>query len=234
MTRSLSETLGGTSPEQWAIDFLHAAGFAPSPANVQAVVSWEYAESSGGGGMFNPLNTTQGGYQGESNFNTVGVKNYRTYADGIAANAKVIHNGFYARVVAAFQRGNSARDICDLVTLSPWGTGPIALRGTPQPGTVDRRNEMQIIALGQKSTIKGRTPAAVWDSNHPNRVILTNDARLQGDSAGIPHTRIYTFPVPAGCTGIGIGATVDGKGRPDGRGIFLQDDHSDTYEALKP
>ena len=109
MTTSLAQSLGGHTPQEWAGDFLTAARFPTTSENVRAVISWEIAESSGGGGMFNPLNTTQGVYPGESDLNSVGVKNYARYADGIAACAKVIHNGLYPHVVAAFESGASAQ-----------------------------------------------------------------------------------------------------------------------------
>lgn len=216
MTRSLSESLGGGSPDTWALDFLAAARLAPSPANVQAVVSWEYAESGAGGGMWNPLNTTQGGYDGETDLNSVGVKNYVRREDGIAANARVLHNGYYDRVVAAFERGNDPRTICDLITLSPWGTGPIALRGTPPPVTPPAQpvevTEMQIIVLPGVGRPSGRDPLAVWDPAHPNRITLENGGRLKGDeTTPIPNTRLWTpkltdgsSPIPAGVKGLGI------------------------------
>lgn len=181
--------------------------------------------------MFNPLNTTQGGYAGESDFNSVGVKNYRTWDDGIAANARVIHNGFYPRVVGAFQRGNSARDVCDLITLSPWGTGPITLRGTPEPGGPQIRSERMLIASPHKPSKPGRQAAAVWDPAHPNQVTLTNGASIDRDQPAGAVGRVWTAPVPSGCVGIGIMATIDRKGRADGRGIVLQDDHGDTYQG---
>lgn len=133
VTRSLADSLNGHSPDRWAMDFLNAAGFPLSPANIQAVVSWEYAESGGGGGMYNPLNTTQGGYRGETDLNSVGVKNYASYDDGVRANARVIRNGFYGEAVALFQQGADARAICDSITRSRWGTGPIALLGVAAP-----------------------------------------------------------------------------------------------------
>lgn len=131
MTRSLEESLAGTSPTDWANDFLHRAGFPLTPSNVQVVYSWEYAESGGGGGMWNPLNTTQGGYAGESDFNSVGVKNYAVREDGIAANAKVIHNGYYPMVVGLFQLGNNAQAVVNAITASPWGTRHIQLLDVP-------------------------------------------------------------------------------------------------------
>lgn len=133
MTGSLSESLGGGSPESWARDWLAAARFPVSAENVRAVVSWEIAESSGGGGMWNPLNTTQGGYAGATDANAVGVKNYRTRDDGLRANAKVIHNGLYPNVVAAFARGTSARVTVNAIVQSPWGTRNIHLVDPPGP-----------------------------------------------------------------------------------------------------
>ena len=131
MTISLNDTLAGTSPVDWAHDFLQRAGFPLTPANVQVVYSWEFAESGGGGGMWNPLNTTQGGYAGESDFNSVGVKNYATREDGLNANAKVIHNGYYPMVVGLLSLGNNAQAVVNAITASPWGTRHIELLDVP-------------------------------------------------------------------------------------------------------
>lgn len=216
MTRSLSESLEGGSPDQWALDFLRAAGFAPTPANVQAVVSWEYAESAGGGGKWNPLNTTQGGYDGETNLNSVGVKNYARRSDGIAANARVIHNGYYDRVVTAFRQANNPRLICDLITMSVWGTGPIALRGTvhptPTPQPHAEVTEVTVIALPGKGSPEGRDRIAVWEPTHPNRIVLENGARLDGDTPGglagvhvwTPRNSAGSSVIPPGVHGVGI------------------------------
>ena len=131
MTISLNDTLAGTSPVDWAHDFLQRAGFPVTPANVEVVYSWEFAESGGGGGMWNPLNTTQGGYAGESDFNSVGVKNYATREDGLNANAKVIHNGYYPMVVGLLSLGNNAQAVVNAITASPWGTRHIQLLDVP-------------------------------------------------------------------------------------------------------
>lgn len=232
MTRSLSETLAGGSPVTWAVDFLNAARFPVTANNVQVVYSWEYAESSGGGGMWNPLNTTQGGYPGETDFNSVGVKNYARRADGVAANAKVIHNGYYRDAVRAFELSASPQLTVNAITRSPWGTRHIALRAVPGAPPAPEVHDMQIVAGPHKPTIPGRTPAARWDAGHPNRVLLTNGQGIRFDQSIGNDRREWKPPVPAGCTGIGIAPTVDSKGRPDGRGIVLQDDHDDTYVGL--
>lgn len=243
MTRSLSESLGGGSPDGWALDFLAAAGFPATPGNVQVVVSWEYAESGSGGGMWNPLNTTQGGYDGETDLNSVGVKNYVRREDGIAANARVIHNGYYPRVVAAFGRGNDPRTICDLITESPWGTGMISLRGTPPPiappPPLPEVTEMQIIALPGAGQPAGRDRLAVWDPAHPNRITLENGARLEHDqTTPIANVRVWSprkadgsSEIPAGVKGIGIAPRWHGG---EVVGIVLAASGGNTYRAVLP
>ena len=96
----------GVDPVQWAKDFLTRLGAPITPSNVQAITAWEKAE--GTKAAFNPLATTQGGYAGETTFNSVGVKNYASYQDGLDANVQVINNGLYTqhprRAAAGHQR----------------------------------------------------------------------------------------------------------------------------------
>lgn len=144
------------TPEKWARDFLSFARFPGIPENVRAVVSWEYAESAGGGGMFNPLNTTQGGFPGETDVNAVGVKNYSRYWDGVAANAKVIRNGLYGPVVAAFEKGDSALAVINAIINSPWGTRRIALVPPIGPPPAPPVPEVpKVGAFSFPSTVKG-------------------------------------------------------------------------------
>ena len=111
----------GVDPVQWAKDFLNALGAPVSPSNVQAITAWEQAE--GTKAAYNPLATTQGGFAGETTFNGDGVKNYASYADGLAANVKVINNGLYGNILAALHDGTSAQAVAQAVASSPWGTG---------------------------------------------------------------------------------------------------------------
>ena len=71
--------------------------------NVRAISAWEQAE--GTKASFNPLATTQGGFAGETKFNSVGVKNYATYQDGIDANVHGITNGRYPNILDALRAG---------------------------------------------------------------------------------------------------------------------------------
>lgn len=93
---------------QWATDLLHAIGNAnPTPNVVQWVVSWTQAETappsnSYQGATFNLLNTTQPA-TGATTFNSIGVKNYTSYAQGIQANADTLRNGYYPDLLRALQ-----------------------------------------------------------------------------------------------------------------------------------
>jgi ethanolamine ammonia-lyase large subunit len=111
----------GVNSVQWAKDFLTRINMPVTSENVKAIVAWEKAE--GTAARFNPLATTQGGFAGATKFNSVGVKNYVSYDDGIAANAKVIQNGLYPNILAALQKGTSAMDVAQAIKASPWGTG---------------------------------------------------------------------------------------------------------------
>ena len=84
---------------QWAVDFLKTIGnINPTDDTIAFVVAWEKAE--GTSATFNPLATTQ--YMpGSTNFNSVGVKNYASYADGLTANAFVLRNGLYPSLLHA-------------------------------------------------------------------------------------------------------------------------------------
>ena len=111
----------GVDPVQWAKDFLSKLGMPVTGPNVQAVTAWEQAE--GTKAAFNPLATTQSGFAGETQFNSVGVKNYTSYQDGIDANVKVITNGLYPNIIAALQQGTDAMAVAKAIENSPWGTG---------------------------------------------------------------------------------------------------------------
>ncbi len=116
----------GVDSVGWARDFLTKLGMPITSENVKAITAWEQAE--GTKAAFNPLATTQSGYTGETRFNSVGVKNYAAYADGIDANVQALTNGRYANILAALQAGNSATAVAQAIANSPWGTGGGVLR----------------------------------------------------------------------------------------------------------
>jgi len=110
---------------QWATDVLNRLGLPVTSENLKALAAWAQAEGTNAG--YNPLATTQS-MPGATNFNSVGVKNYLSYADGVQATVTTLTNGHYANILAALQAGNSATAVGQAVANSPWGTGQGVLR----------------------------------------------------------------------------------------------------------
>jgi hypothetical protein len=120
----------GHSITEWASDLLQALGEPASGIDLSTMVTWANHESGGyrgpqynSGGLNNPLNTTQpwpgsteGGAQGN-------IRNYRTFADGIAAQAQNLRspNYGYPEILAGLAAQNQ-RQTFDAIDRSQFGT----------------------------------------------------------------------------------------------------------------
>ncbi|HEY1737547.1 MAG TPA: hypothetical protein VGI86_02490 [Acidimicrobiia bacterium] len=127
MTATGSGATTGTTAArtQFATDVLSALGAPQTAQNVQALVAWAQAEGTKAAN--NPLATTESA-PGTTNFNSVGVKNYPTYAEGVQATVATLTNGRYSNILAALADGSSAQNVAQAVANSPWGTGTGVLR----------------------------------------------------------------------------------------------------------
>jgi hypothetical protein len=116
---------GAPTPLSWATSLLKAGGFPQTAANLQSLIAW--ALNEGGGGAANPLNTTQSA-AGATTFNSVGVKNYPSWATGIGATIQTINNGRYPNIVADLKSGKGIGGNAgsDLLTWSGSGYSAIA------------------------------------------------------------------------------------------------------------
>ena len=108
----------------WARALLVAMRFPVTADNVAAITAWEMAE---GGhwyntAYYNPLNTTQS-MPGATVFNSVGVKAYTSWKQGLEATMITLKNGYYGGILDAMRRGNDATAVAAAVGASPWGTG---------------------------------------------------------------------------------------------------------------
>ncbi len=108
----------------WAQALLVAMRLPVTADNVAAVTAWEMAE---GGhwyntAYYNPLNTTQD-MPGATVFNSVGVKAYTSWKQGLEATVKTLKNGYYGSIIEALRRGNDSASVAQAVGASPWGTG---------------------------------------------------------------------------------------------------------------
>lgn len=110
----------------WQAALLRSIGAPATAANLKFLNAWQRAE--GGRASFNPLNTTQGSH-GASNYNSVGVKNYRSPQEGVHATAQTLLNGHYGNIVGLLRSGKaSPSQMATAVAKSPWGTGSGVLR----------------------------------------------------------------------------------------------------------
>jgi hypothetical protein len=88
--------------------------------NIAYLYAWR--QSEGGKAAFNPFNTTQRG-EGATNYNKVGVKNYTSAEQGIAATIKTINNGRYESIISALRQDKPPMETAEALVASPWGTG---------------------------------------------------------------------------------------------------------------
>jgi hypothetical protein len=104
----------------WQYLVLYLVGAPLNEHNAKFLDGWHRAE--GGRARFNPLNTTQP-WPGATNFNSAGVKSYKTRRNGVDATVKTLKNGNYNKILRLLRKGNAGfRDLADAVDASPWGT----------------------------------------------------------------------------------------------------------------
>ena len=60
---------------------------------------------------------------GATVFNSVGVKAYTSWKQGLQATVITLRNGYYEAILAALRRGDDASAVAAAVGASPWGTG---------------------------------------------------------------------------------------------------------------
>ena len=105
----------------WAKALLVAMRFPVTADNIAAITAWEMAE---GGhwyntAYYNPLNTTQS-MPGATVFNSVGVKAYTSWKQGLEATMITLKNGYYGGILDALSAATTRR--------------PSPRRSAPRPG----------------------------------------------------------------------------------------------------
>lgn len=113
------------SSGRFAADLLASLGYKATPENIRVINAWVAAE--GTKAAFNPLATTQGA-SGATDFNSVGVKNYTSYEQGVEATVRTLRNGRYEPILQALEAGSSARSVAQAIAASEWGTGDLVLK----------------------------------------------------------------------------------------------------------
>lgn len=119
---------------EFARALLPKVGAKVTTHNMRAMMAWMQAE--GDAGRFNPLNTTHD-MPGATNFNSVGVKNYVSFEDGVNVTAETLNYGAkrglygYREIRLGLRDNLPARRTLFAVERSQWGTGGLALLCLP-------------------------------------------------------------------------------------------------------
>ena len=111
----------GTTRETFAIRVLsHSLIHAPgSYRNILAMVGWAQAEGSLAD--YNPLATTLK-RPGSTDFNSVGVQNYTSSAQGVYATALTLIQNNFIPIVSSLQASHDAATTWSVIGNSNWGT----------------------------------------------------------------------------------------------------------------
>jgi hypothetical protein len=86
-----------------------------------------WAQSEGCLARNNPFATTMPA-AGATNFNSIGVKNYQTWQQGVKATKDTLLLNHYVNLVYVIRQGKSATDMANALKNSPWGTGALTLK----------------------------------------------------------------------------------------------------------
>jgi len=121
---------GGHTPVTWAKALLKTLAMPVTTDDLAAIIAWELAEGGHwyNSARYNPLNTTWR-MPGATSMNSVGVKAYLSWGQGLAATVNTLHNGLYEGILAALRTGNDAQAVADAVGASPWGTNSFNVAG---------------------------------------------------------------------------------------------------------
>ena len=127
---SIVSTAVVMDPDTTDVDFyseiLRKISAPVSDENLKFFYAWRQAE--GAAAAFNPFNTTQP-MPGATQYNSVGVRNYQSAEDGIAATVKTLTNGHYPEILSKLKSDAGAVEIANsLSDLKTWGTGAGVLR----------------------------------------------------------------------------------------------------------
>lgn len=113
---------------------LKSIGAEPTDENMLFFHAWRQGE--GAKATYNPFNTTQP-FNEASKYNSVGVRNFNSEADGIAATVKTLKNGHYPCILDGLRRNIGAKNIANhcVANLKTWGTGKLVHKILNRGGT---------------------------------------------------------------------------------------------------
>lgn len=139
--------------KDWRTDLLHSMGYKPTKANLRFLANWQRWEGghTNNSARFNWLNTTHG--DGES-INSVGVKRFGSYDQGIRATAETLMNGRYQDILDGLQSGDPFHSNIG-AGLQVWVSG----RPNGNPGYAQKVLGGRVSSTGSPSPARAPRPA---------------------------------------------------------------------------
>jgi hypothetical protein len=116
-------TLSSTEDEEFYIAVLKSLGTNPTPEKIKFLKAWRQAE--GGRATNNPFNTTKNiPGDADTNYNSIGVKNYPSRQAGLDATVATLKLKYYKDLLSRLMDDSStAEEIAASPDLKTWGTG---------------------------------------------------------------------------------------------------------------
>jgi hypothetical protein len=109
-----------TSDDEFYKKVLECVGAKPTKSNMLFMYAWR--QSEGATAKFNPLNTTKK-MPGATNFNSVGVKNYKSMEDGVKATCDTLKLRHYTDIIDGLKNDVGLYKLSRMQSLKKWGTG---------------------------------------------------------------------------------------------------------------
>lgn len=173
---------GGPGLAGYMSAVLKGIGAPATAANMSTMNIWSTRDEGfrwpGGpnaGGHFNPLNSTQPAAN-TTNYNSDGVKNYPTEAEGIGATIATLKNGFYPGIISGLKAGKG------LSGTGPWNSELLKWSGNGY-STIPAKARGGSVPAGQVSLVGERGPELITAGGQGADVISSRQsARLMHSS----------------------------------------------------
>jgi hypothetical protein len=140
-TKKLSEV----ETEEILIKILEGLGITPTDGNIIFIKAWRQAE--GGLAAFNAFNTTLS-RPGATQYNNIGVKNFKNKEDGISANVQTLKEKQYSKMIPKLKNVKTIQDAYNLAVSESDGPGDGAFYIWSEGFYKNRINECKLFAAG--------------------------------------------------------------------------------------
>jgi hypothetical protein len=169
---SMSFAKGTGDKKTWATQLLSALGAPVNDSNITALTTWQQHEGGHweNSASFNPLNTTYDPDKKYESMNSVGVRRYPSWDEGIAATVNTLTGSKadargYSAIVNALKSGASTETILTAVSNSAWVTGKTGqnsykgFRGGGTPGAPGIPNTSSMEGVVTPSSVSVSSPS---------------------------------------------------------------------------